>query len=465
MSRYALLGGSRGGISGGPDPDPDPDPDPEVPQTTYPTTADAIILAARPTGRTIATLTVDTRFDGSATNFHLIGDALTQAATLQDAAIQQGSLAPGEFSTLGSPRGPDYRVDIIVAAGTYTEELGAGSWVNLVGATGDPDDVVIQTNATGGGVFHPFGPLYVEGIRFNALTNGGAPDTGPKYPVHLTTGGPGAAVFVACKFISTNPGGSGSFGMDGGGGLFVYFYDSDFSAPGGVMNLHGGTGNTTPVVVVWENCTNNGDFTYSEDGSATDDVWLIGSTGGALDTTGAVTEHTAGTPPRPAGALGALGQSYYYPEDITGPHPVTQTYGAGDQASFTPVANRVYYVRVTPTSAIHRTHMGVVAAAAGGVVGVRSVRRATPYPTGDTPGLGSTGTLVVGANDVQSNFYDTYYPGESVWVIVQATSGTPSLQGSLTQAAGAYYSDNGGTTITAVPGGTRVPVVRLRSDS
>jgi hypothetical protein len=48
---------------------------------------------------------------------------------------------------------------------------------------------------------------------------------------------------------------------------------------------------------------------------------------------------------------------------------------------------------------------------------------------------------------------------------VQATSGTPSLQGSLTQAAGAYYSDNGGTTITAVPGGTRVPVVRLRSDS
>jgi hypothetical protein len=438
-----------------------------APQVTYPITSDPIVTAARPAGRRVATLSVDPGFAVSSTNFHTIQDAIEEAKVLQDAEIQQGSLAPGEFSTLGGPKGPDYAVDIIIAAGTYDEALGGDDWINLIGATGDPTDVVVETDTTGGGTLHQFGPNYVEGITFNALELTGVADTGPKYALHITTGGPGAFVAINCVFASVNGGGAGSVGMDGGAGLFAYFYGCAHShLSSGAMNVHGGAGNTTPVVVVWEQCTNNGPFAYDEQGSATDDIWLISSTPMTLNTGGTTTDHTTGTPPRPTGALGTLGQAYYYPEDITGPYPVVQTYGAADQAAFSPPTGRIYWVPLDLATAIHRTHTGVVAAAAGGVVGTHTIRQTTPPPTGNPATRDSPTIAGAGAVDVEAYYYNTFYPGETqVYAVIRITSGTPSLQGSLTQAAGAYYSDNNGTTITAVPGGTRVPVVRLRSAS
>lgn len=458
MTRLLLSTSAAGGVP--------PDPPEDEPQDTYPSTSDPIILAARPGGRRIETLTVDTAFAESATNFHTINEAIEEAKDLQEAAIQQGSLAPGEFSVLGNPVGPDYSVDIIIAEGIYDEELGSDAYINLIGATGDPDDVVVETNNTGGGTFHPFGPCYVEGVRFNALTAGGAPDTGPKYPMHITTGGPGAVVLVNCKFISTNPAAAGSVGMDGGNGLFVYFYDCDQShMSSGEMNLHGGATNTVPVTVVWENCTNNGDFAYDEIGSATDEVWVIGCTPNTLDSGGTTNDHLTGTPPRAVDAMSTAGLAYYYPQRITGAFPYIETFGTADQAAFSPPVGRIYYIPVDLPNAMHRTHHGVVANSSGGAVGIRSGRRTTPPATGD-PGLQSIGTMTAGINDVGFYYYDTFYPGETqVYVMVAVTSGSPSLMGSLAMAAGAYQSDNNGATITAVPGGSRVPVVRLRSDS
>jgi hypothetical protein len=439
-----------------------------APQNTYPATSDPIVLAARPAGRQVGRLTVDPAYPVTATNFQTIQAAVDAGKALQDAALQQTSSAPGEFSTKGSGKGPDYRVDVVIAAGTYVEKVGGDDYVNLIGATGDPADVVIESNVTAGitGVLHQFGPGYIEGITLRSYGVGAA-DTGPKYPLHVTTGGPGAFVAVNCRFTSTNTGGAGSFGMDGGAGLFAYFYGCAFShLSSGLMNAHGGSGNTTPVVVVWEDCTNNGPFTYDEQGAATDDIWLIDSTPATLTTGGTTTDRLTGTPPRPTGALGTGGQAYYYPEDATGPFPVTQVFGSGDQAAFSPPNGRIYYVPIDITTAIHRTHMGIVAASAGGIAEIWTKRlESTPPPTG-APQTRSIGTLVSGVNEVEAYHYDTFYPGEThLYAIVKIVSGSPSLQGSLTLASGAYYSDNNGTTITAVPGATRVPVIRLRSDT
>jgi hypothetical protein len=282
MSRRMLLIGSAFVPTDPPPVDPE---DPDPPSSLYPTTSDPIILDARPSGRIIASLTVNTTNPEMGTNYHTIGDAVEAAKVLQDAEIQQTSLAPGEFSTLGSPKGPDYGVDIFVSPGTYTESIGNDGWINLVGTTGDPDDVIIESNITGSGTLHAFGPTYLEGITFKALPNGGTPDTGPKYPIHITTGGPGSVIAVNCKFLSTNPGGAGSAGADSGNDLLIYFYQCEFShLTTGLMNLHGGPSNDSPVTLIWEDCVNNGDFSYSQSGSATDEVWLLSSTGGSLVT-------------------------------------------------------------------------------------------------------------------------------------------------------------------------------------
>jgi hypothetical protein len=255
--------------------------------------------------------------------------------------------------------------------------------------------------------------------------------------------------------------------MDGGEGTSLTLYKCTLSSTvnASVTNVHGATGATVPVTVIFSNCVMDGDYGYTPlttESGVVDELWAIGNTGAGALTSSSGTHlnvHTSGTPPYPANGLSTYQQGYYLPASAHTPH--TQTFGAADQAAFSPPVGRSYYVHVVPTKSIHTTHAGVMAAANGGVVGVRRHRDAVPPADVGT----ATVTLVTGENDVQASYYDTYYPGETahLWVQVDIVSGAPSLQGSLALASGSYYSDDGGTTISPVPGGTRVPVVVLKS--
>lgn len=434
----------------------------------WPAAIDATAAALRPTSKPLATLTVNPAASPSSTNYTTIAAACTQATTLQNAAIQQTSLAAGEFSVYGSPQGPDYRVDIIISAGTYNETFGTGSWVALIGATGNPADVVITTSSNANdGTLHSFGPIYLEGLTLQSTGSGG-PATGTKYPWHITNSARGCSIAVNVRLTELNTGGQGAIGMDGGEATTLLLYKCAITgiSSGAVSNLHGASGNTLPVTTIIASCTMNGNIGYSELGSATDEFWFIGNTGGSVGTlTGSVNSHTTGTPPYPTKLLSALDVAYFRPGIQVGD---VQTFGDSDQAAFSPPSSRIYYVHVIPDRAIHRTHAGIVAASAGGVFGVRMARDTIP-PSSGSPGFNNTGTLVVGANDALHSYFDTFYPGETghVWVKCGVVSGTPSVMGSLVMgnAAGSYYSDDGGTTRTLVPVGTRVPVVRLVSQT
>lgn len=462
MSRRLLLAGSGGASATIPDPLPGGG---GGGTGGWPTAGDSTIASMRPTGRLLATLTVDPALPVTGTNKHTVGAAMDAAKLLQTADAQNSGL-----SFLGN-LGPDYRVDIIIAPGEYDESVGTGEWINLVGATGDPADVVIFSNDNGGGVLHSFGATYVEGITFWSQDNGGGAASGPKYAWHITVSD-GTSIAVNCVFLDENvSGGSGALGMDGGDGTYTLFYGCTITgaSPPTITNLHGQLDPLEPLTVAFVNCTTNGNVGYSQlDTGVTDQLWVINTLNGGSPatpvTSGSVTVHTSGTWPVPVGGVSPHDLAYYYPSSVGSAR--TETIGSGDQAAFSPPVGRTYYVPLTVAQALNARWHGLVAAAAGGVCGVRMELRgygATGPEATTTQGLG---TLASGVNEVEFYYRATFYPGDAAkqiaYMAVSIDSGTPSLMGSLTAAVGAYYSDDGGTTIVPLTSG-RVPVVRLRS--
>lgn len=445
-------------------PDPPPGGTPPTGPTGWPATTDQVIASMRPTGRRLAALTVNPAAPITATNKHTIVAAMDQAKAIQATDAQNTGLA-----FLGN-LGPDYRVDIIIAAGTYDEQVGTAGWVNLVGATGDPADVVIHNSGDSGGVIHSFGAIYMEGLTLWSQDNGGGTGTGPKYCWHITGGG--TSIAANCILRSTNTGSTGVSGMDGGGGTYTLFYGCDLTgaAPGVITNMHGANNPTEPLTIAWVDCTTNGEIGYSQlTSTMTDVLWSIDTTDAgspaAITTSGSVTVHTTGTWPVPTGGVSPRDLAYHYPSAIGSAH--TEIIGAEDQAAFSPPVGRVYYVPLTITQALNASWHGLVAAAAGGVCGVRMQLRGYGATGPEWEPTASLGTLVSGVNESQFYYRATFYPGDAAkeiaYMAVSIDSGAPSLMGSLTAAVGAYYSDDGGTTIQPVTSG-RVPVVRLRSN-
>lgn len=433
--------------------------------SAYPATDDVVLLSMRPTGRRIASLTVDTSLAITSTNKHTISAAMDAAKNLQTANAQGSAVA-----FIGSI-GPDYRVDIFIAPGTYTEEVGTGGWINLIGTGADPSEVVLTSAVTGGGTLHSYGPLYMENMTVVAQDNGGGSTSGPKYCWHLTIGG-ATTIAANCVFLNENSGSPAALGMDGGSGSYVLFYDCTIigQAPPTITNMHGELNPTAPVTILWVDCTVNGNLGYSalDDYDVVDEMWVINTFNGGVPATpvssGNVTVHTSGAWPVPVGGLSASDADYYLPSSVGTVH--IETIGGGDQAAFSPPVGRIYYVPLAVASAINVFYSGIIAASAGGEVGVRPQLRQYGETGPEDADIGSLGTLVSGVNETLFYYRFTYYPGDAArdiaYMAVEIISGTPSLMGSLTAAVGAYYSDDGGTTILPVSAG-RVPVVRLRS--
>lgn len=440
---------------------------PVVPDTGWPDALDATITALRPipTYQALTTLTVDPALPEVGVNFHTITAAMDKAGDIQDAAIQQTSLAPGEFSLYGDARGPEYRVDILVQPGDYEEAVGGKGWVALVGM-GAKGDVVIHSATTGGGTFHAFGPIYIENITFvsDDPGTGGMVDTGQKYPMHITVNGPGAFIAANCDFIVENESGQWAVGMDAGPYVTTLFYKCGLTGlVDGTQcaNLHSAEDVQGVITTMFVECTLSGDVVYSNlSDLSTDRTWDYNNTGGAVLTEGTVTEHTSSDWPVPDRTLSDAAETYYLPVKTV---PSTQTYGVSGVAPFSPPDGRTYYVRVKTPAAIHRTHHGIVADDDGGVVGIRSGRNSNPP---EHQGTQSLGTVHDGINDIAFYYFDTFYPGDEIFIQVDIVSGGPLLMGSLDWSDGSYYSDDDGATKSHCdPDNDPVPVIRLRSAS
>lgn len=131
-------------------------------------------------------------------------------------------------------------VEIIYEPGVYSE-VGLGQDMVLSrSVSGNPDDVIIESAAIGGGVMHWYGtPTWIKGVTIRSLPDPDGGD-GPKYPLHMT----GGATFTAidCRFEAFNPKFYACIGLDGGDGLRAAFVGCEFANLGGAVTLlHGGT--------------------------------------------------------------------------------------------------------------------------------------------------------------------------------------------------------------------------------
>jgi hypothetical protein len=509
VSRLTMLttvGRVVGSSGGGGDPDP-PDP-PDAPQATWPTTSDPVLTALRPAGRVLGVFTVDDRFSVTAANKHNPEPAFEGIFDTED-GLQVADAGANWNLFPQVDVGPDYRGDVIVAQDTYQVAMGSGGWGAMVGAaaTRPVDDfgeaTILQAandgtdpDVGGGGIIHSFGSLYLEGITLRSYSVDGH-DVAPKYPWHIT----GGQVMIAahCTFDITDAvfgvdgQAAGTVGMDGLPGAFVVFYRCKFTkAPGAPgMNLHGSDPGVLPITVCFIECdvTDLGDIGFGASltlSSGRNKFYVIGCTGLTQITTdgcdvftddpdcdfvdngtgSTITRGTTDWPVPDAGGLPDWWADYYYPSEIDTPHGFT--IGMGDAANFTPPAGRQYLVPVASavTDAIHVTHTGIVAAAAGGEY-LTVPKRIFTDPDTDAPDLNLGDfhqNVVNGAQDWQQFQFFTWYPGEADRLYVQATfDGTALVKGSLTAAADALMNDGSGWE--PVPGGTRVPVVSVRSST
>lgn len=270
MSLLALLAASA------PVMEPAPGPAPAVER---PATTDADTLALRPAV--------------SALSLAVGPDRTHKTITSAIAAVPAGTTA-----------------DIIVDPGVYMETVTTrDGGLRLFGA-GPGVQVVAPDNATAVGVLDTKGSVYVEGMEFilPPTTTG----NWPKYPLHGTS--VGVTAFVDVRFTARNTttaqGRPSAVGADMNNGSTTTFLRCVFDgASNGAMatNLHGWSTNTTPLTVIFADCTTVKAQTtgYDDLGSGlADEVWVIGHTGGLdLKAKGTnVTLHTDWTGPLAAGS-------------------------------------------------------------------------------------------------------------------------------------------------------------------
>jgi hypothetical protein len=285
-----------------------------------PEIADPIIQAIRPAGRLIGTLRV-----GPSRAYSTISAAVTAAAALQT-ATRTAEGAP--FIT------PNYRVDILVDAGTYTEIIGPGPFLAFYAA--DPDGprplltyTLPASGSLGTGVLIDPDQVYWEGIDIELNRPVGS-TAWPKYPIHHA--GIRTSIIARCALRHQTVGGGGShtpIGMDGYAGGTTLLYDVDLTT--GPTNMHGdATGGPAaePQTMIYVNCTSPSSINYT--GMVTgapDHVWVVNCTAativaaystlhvsgstGTVSLSGGATQDTDAAWPVPTGGLSAADRAYY----------------------------------------------------------------------------------------------------------------------------------------------------------
>lgn len=190
----------------------------------------------------------------------------------------------GTYATIGaaiqaaSAGGQGSRSLVLVHPGTYVEQVGASARVDIVGATGDPRDVVIEWDPDSYSPLNTWGgPLYVAGVTARLV---GGPHTGSGiYSVHHK--GERVTIFEKCRFEgdATVP---GSIGADLGPGSVTWLIDcvidGTINGPGpGILNMHGWPVNDAPWRVVWLRCqVLNVKISANSNGSGRqDELWVV----------------------------------------------------------------------------------------------------------------------------------------------------------------------------------------------
>lgn len=454
MSLLALLAAH----AGAPPPDPDPDPDP----TGWPVTTDPVVASLRPAGREVQPLVVG---DLPALHAAVVALEATQTVLIKGSSV----------ASLGKA-GPDYRGDLVLVEGSHKGNGPTKPWCALVGETGDPADTEIWSDAPGaGGTMHTWGSVYVEGLTLRNEADQ-IEGIGPKYPLHMTAGEDASQVFVNCHFVShaSNGGATPSqwSGQDGGQGSYLLFYGCHFD--GTPANLHGFAGNTRGLTIAFVNCTGAG-FAYTDlNSGAPDRIYVVDSPLGASTVTGSSTVvRTIGTTgtitlsggatievatswPSAPGGIGETVADYWTPSRVTEAH--TQAIEADTTITATP--DRIYYVPVPVTHAIHATHMGVEGYPAGSVALAHSSFQGNlPVAAGGAPPSAAT------PHELASYYYRTIYPGQShVYLAVRALfAATLPASSTIAAALPCWVSDDDGATLAPAAGPH--PTAYIRSAS
>lgn len=290
-----------------------------------PAPADATIASIRPIGRAIGTLTVGPDGDHAT-----IGAAITAAQALQSSrAIAEG------VPFLPNDGHPDFRVDIVIAAGTYPEAVTTSRDIALYG----DGEVIVTGVALALGCLISNGGEYVEGITFRRdVISGVASGDLPKYPQHHAVNTTRQSIFADCTFHTQVEGGGGGWtgiGMDGNSGGRALWYGCTLSSANATtgVNLHGHAGTTAPGVYMLIGMqAPTAPLGYNSlHASQADELWVVGGTCTGITTAGAGTvlhydpTSTTGTVtasgpsdtntnwPVPTGGINAAERARYYP--------------------------------------------------------------------------------------------------------------------------------------------------------
>lgn len=476
MSRRLLASGGSAVI----DPPDDPD-DPDNPgggTSGWPTTTDPNILALRPTGRTIAATVTGTPGDS-------LADLLEEAGTEANANHPTG--------TPYGPNSPERTLTILLPPGTYQGGFTGGDWINIVGTTGNPEDVIITSNTgDADGTYHPTGVCYAEGVTFKAVHG----SVSPKYCAHI--GGSSATTFARCIFDATTADtgtNAGTVGMDGRPGTHLTFYQGEFYDVTGVnrnhgMNLHSGGLGPEVSKISFVDCTAPDGVGY--DGAAGDEVYVIGGTiGGSIHVNsgtdvltdldnpvvGGATDITRNHTTWPKPDLGDKGfvdrwLDYYYPDVTRQTGTIKTTATVTDRAPMSLVANRIYYCPVPLTSTMLVNRYGLWTRSGSGKVlnhqceGDRGLSPGQPFPNNypaDLTGVFNVnGTLPAGEWFTPPDVPRIRYHGEGrVWVTFKmpdVTGVTVDGSAELPGLHDCYYSDDNGTAKVKATAGTPFPI-------
>lgn len=479
MSLLRMLAAASSGV-----PIVDPPPDPEPPTSGWPSTADATLLALRPSGRVVASAEAT----DSATRD-------TAATALLNAVYADARTGFGYWDGIG----PDYRTDLFLVPGNTYTGGGNSDWRAIVG-TNPATRTLIEARNNSGGVIHSFGSIYMENLHLRPLTT--VEKSAPKYPWHITGGE--MCVAARCTFdlsaieADTIQGGNGIagwVGADGKQGMTIIFYKCDFIAGpiANTLNIHGqGSTEDNPMTLAFIDCTGlnsvevftpGADVTASGErnrfyiintpmskigGNANTDIYTDGAAPAMALNAATITRGTTAWDV-PEGGLSDLWADYYYPSSI-GVAPIKLTPTVSDAAPMQPVAGRTYITRIRNTTAMRVTHSGVTVTTAGGQVSYTHIPADSPYLRNEaaSPAHPTLDPLTVTSGDMTWKAYYAYsrYPGDNgFWHKVRFTGSSAVRVTGSAQLAGltdCYYSDDG-VTLVPVAAGTPHPLPFIKS--
>lgn len=243
---------------------------------------DARTMALRPTLPAVAKVVVAQDGTGDYTS---IADA---ANDLENARLI-GMAQHGKTGT-----GPDTRVDIAVAPGTYTGYVpGVHGPLGVYAIDPTPGATVLQWGMENAGGF------YWEGVDITNVDNDGNFD--PKYAFHIHADAANPVIFTCMSGRNDAPQAGGyptTFGMDGADGATIVFHRTNLET-GVYTNLHG----PGPMNVIFSDVNAPGvTLQYAAlDDADTTAVWIVGTnTKAGTNVTGAATTTHVVTADNPA---------------------------------------------------------------------------------------------------------------------------------------------------------------------